>query len=181
MDSSSALEQRERRRAPIPVTRTRFVTPVRYARSLHTCRRRSPLEVASTPGYARGRGNIPASVQAMRAGDRISDQAGRGGAPSKGDSGACRTRPAYSGASSDTSELQDRYDSLPRKQETMRQEISGVINNQVAAQLQITEFTVKFHREHIVRKICRFCGRPGQDGGEPGHPCASALRLSVRP
>jgi FixJ family two-component response regulator len=34
----------------------------------------------------------------------------------------------------------------------MRRVISGLLNKQIAAQLQITEDTVKFHRGHIMRK-----------------------------
>ena len=47
-------------------------------------------------------------------------------------------------------DLRDRYNSLTmREQEVMRQVISGLLNKQVAADLNITEDTVKFHRGHI--------------------------------
>ena len=35
----------------------------------------------------------------------------------------------------------------------MRQVIAGLLNKQVAADLNITEDTVKFHRGHIMRKM----------------------------
>ena len=51
-------------------------------------------------------------------------------------------------------ELQTRYESLTaREQEIMRHVTSGLLNKQIAAQLRITEFTVKFHRGHIMRKM----------------------------
>ena len=35
----------------------------------------------------------------------------------------------------------------------MQQVISGMLNKQIAAELKITEDTVKFHRGHIMRKM----------------------------
>ena len=40
-----------------------------------------------------------------------------------------------------------------REREVMRQVISGLLNKQVAAELNITEFTVKIHRGHVMRKM----------------------------
>src|SRR5262249_61948133 len=52
------------------------------------------------------------------------------------------------------SELRDRYESLTaREREVMQQVISGLLNKQIAAELHITEDTVKFHRGHIMRKM----------------------------
>ena len=52
-------------------------------------------------------------------------------------------------------ELRNRYQSLTaREQEVMQQVISGRLNNQIAAELQITEFTVKIHRGHVMQKMC---------------------------
>jgi FixJ family two-component response regulator len=51
-------------------------------------------------------------------------------------------------------ELRDRHESLTaREQEVMQQVISGLLNKQIAAELNITEDTVKFHRGHIMRKM----------------------------
>ena len=54
----------------------------------------------------------------------------------------------------DMRDLRDRYESLTaREQEVMRQVVSGLLNKQIAAELKITEDTVKFHRGHIMRKM----------------------------
>ena len=51
-------------------------------------------------------------------------------------------------------ELQRRYESLTaREQEVLRQVVSGLLNKQIAAELNITEFTVKFHSGHIMHKM----------------------------
>jgi FixJ family two-component response regulator len=51
-------------------------------------------------------------------------------------------------------EIRQRYGSLTtREQEVMRQVISGLLNKQVAAELSISEFTVKVHRGHVMRKM----------------------------
>jgi FixJ family two-component response regulator len=50
--------------------------------------------------------------------------------------------------------LRDRYDSLTgREREVMRQVVSGLLNKQIAAVLEITEFTVKIHRGQVMRKM----------------------------
>jgi FixJ family two-component response regulator len=35
----------------------------------------------------------------------------------------------------------------------MQQVVSGLLNKQIAAELNITEFTVKIHRGHVMRKM----------------------------
>jgi FixJ family two-component response regulator len=105
--------------------------------------------------FLTGHGDIPASVRAMKAGaiefltkpvderellealreaverDRLSRQ-----------------------QHAETRDLQTRYDSLTaREQEVMQHVISGLLNKQIAAELKITEDTVKFHRGHIMRKM----------------------------
>ena len=51
-------------------------------------------------------------------------------------------------------ELRNRYQSLTaREQEVMQHVISGRLNKQIAAELQITEFTVKIHRGHVMQKM----------------------------
>ena len=50
--------------------------------------------------------------------------------------------------------MQRRYESLTaREQEVMVQVISGRLNKQIAAEMSITEDTVKFHRGHMMRKM----------------------------
>jgi FixJ family two-component response regulator len=47
-----------------------------------------------------------------------------------------------------------RYDSLtPREREVMRKVVLGLLNKQVAAELGMTEKTVKSYRGHIMRKM----------------------------
>jgi len=41
-----------------------------------------------------------------------------------------------------------------REQEVMQLVISGLLNKQIAGELTITEDTVKFHRGHVMRKMC---------------------------
>jgi FixJ family two-component response regulator len=35
----------------------------------------------------------------------------------------------------------------------MQQVVSGLLNKQIAAELNITEFTVKIHRGHVMRRM----------------------------
>ena len=105
--------------------------------------------------FLTGHGDIPASVQAMKAGavefltkpvdeqkllQAIQEAIER-------DRGTRQRRATML-------ELQRRYESLTvREQEVLRQVVSGLLNKQIAAELDITEFTVKFHRGHIMRKM----------------------------
>jgi len=105
--------------------------------------------------FITGHGNVPASVQAMKAGAlefltkpfaeedllRAIEQA------IERDQ---RTRQRHS----EMSDLRARYESLtPREREIMEQVVSGLLNKQVAAELNITEFTVKVHRGQVMRKM----------------------------
>jgi FixJ family two-component response regulator len=105
--------------------------------------------------FITGHGNVPASVQAMKAGAlefltkpfaeedllRAIEQA------IERDQ---RARQRHS----EISDLRARYESLtPREQEVMEQVVSGLLNKQVAAELKITEFTVKVHRGQVMRKM----------------------------
>ena len=50
--------------------------------------------------------------------------------------------------------LSERYRSLtPRERETMALVVSGLLNKQIAAQLGISEITVKAHRGRVMRKM----------------------------
>ena len=105
--------------------------------------------------FLTGHGNIPVSVQAMKAGavefltkpvieqellQAIQEAIERDR----------RTRQQHA----ELRELRDRYESLtPREQEIMQQVVSGLLNKQIAAELNITEFTVKIHRGHVMRKM----------------------------
>ena len=82
----------------------------------------------------------------------------------------------------DMRDLRDRYESLTaREQEVMQQVISGLLNKQIAAELKITEDHGQVSsRAHHAQNACRFSGRSGEDGGEPGDPLASAVRPNVK-
>src|SRR3989441_8964715 len=55
---------------------------------------------------------------------------------------------------SELAELRGRYESLtPREREVMAFLVKGMLNKQVAAELAMTEPTVKFHRAHVMRKM----------------------------
>ena len=50
--------------------------------------------------------------------------------------------------------LQDRFDSLsPREREVMALVTAGLLNKQIAAELEVSEVTVKVHRGHVMRKM----------------------------
>jgi FixJ family two-component response regulator len=53
-----------------------------------------------------------------------------------------------------TREVRGCYESLTaREQQVMQEVVSGRLNKQIAAELKITEFTVKIHRGHVMRKM----------------------------
>jgi len=105
--------------------------------------------------FLTGHGDIPASVQAMKAGavsfltkpvnerellDAIREAIER---DRKSRQEHAKTR-----------ELKLRYQSLTaREREVMQHVVSGLLNKQIAAELKMTEFTVKFHRGHVMRKM----------------------------
>lgn len=105
--------------------------------------------------FITGHGNIPASVQAIKAGavefltkpfdeQQLFNAIAEAMAVDRG----IREQRAEIG------ELRQRYDSLtPREQEVMVQVVSGLLNKQVASELDITEFTVKVHRGQVMRKM----------------------------
>jgi len=105
--------------------------------------------------FLTGHGDIPASVQAMKAGaveflTKPFDEQDLFRAIREAIEKDRRTRQQHA----DMRELRERYESLTaREQEVMQQVISGMLNKQIAAELNITEDTVKFHRGHIMRKM----------------------------
>lgn len=105
--------------------------------------------------FLTGHGNIPASVQAMKAGaveflTKPVDEQNLFRAIHEAIERDRRTRQKQE----ELRELRERYELLTaREQEIMQQVISGMLNKQIAAELRITEFTVKFHRGHVMRKM----------------------------
>jgi len=105
--------------------------------------------------FLTGHGDIPASVQAMKAGaveflTKPFDEQDLFRAIQEAIERDRRTRQR----NADKRELRERYESLTtREQQVMQQVVSGMLNKQIAAELNITEDTVKFHRGHIMRKM----------------------------
>jgi len=118
-------------------------------------KRMSELELEIPIVFLTGHGNIPASVQAMKAGaveflTKPFDEQDllRAVEEAIGRDRLARQRHA------EMRELQSRYESLTaREQEVMQQVVSGLLNKQVAAELKISEVTVKVHRGQVMRKM----------------------------
>ncbi len=105
--------------------------------------------------FLTGHGNIPASVRAMKAGaveflTKPFDDQELLQAIHEAVERDQRSR----GQHARWRELRERYESLtPREQEIMRHVVTGQLNKQVAGDLNITEYTVKIHRGHVMRKM----------------------------
>jgi FixJ family two-component response regulator len=105
--------------------------------------------------FITGHGDIPMSVTAMKAGaiefltkpfreQDFLDAVHRG-------IDLDRDRRAESAILAD---LRERYDSLtPRQREIMVLVAAGQLNKQIAAELQLSEITVKVHRAQVMRKM----------------------------
>lgn len=105
--------------------------------------------------FVTGYGDIPMSVQAMKAGaiefltkplrDQSLLDAIRQAIERDRVARQQRTRDAN---------LRRRYESLgPREHEVFKCVVSGMLNKQIADELGATERTIKFHRGHIMRKM----------------------------
>ena len=105
--------------------------------------------------FLTGHGNIPASVQAMKAGavEFLTK-------PFEEEELLQAIREALDRdrhnrqQRAEMSELRGRYELLTaREQEVMQQVVAGLLNKQVAGELKISEFTVKVHRGQVMRKM----------------------------
>lgn len=105
--------------------------------------------------FITGRGDIPMSVRAMKAGAvefltkpfRDHDLLDAIGQAIERDRVARRKH-------AEMAELRGRYESLtPREREVMELVVAGLLNKQVAAELGINEGTVKVHRGQVMQKM----------------------------
>ena len=105
--------------------------------------------------FITGHGDVPTSVRAMKAGalefltkpfaDQDLLEAIRQ---------AIRRNQATRQQRAKMRELQDHYRSLtPREREVMERVVSGLLNKQIAAELGISEITVKAHRGQVMHKM----------------------------
>jgi FixJ family two-component response regulator len=105
--------------------------------------------------FLTGHGDIPASVQAMKAGaveflTKPLDEQKLLQAIQEAIERDRHTRQQHA----ELRELRERYESLTaREQQVMQEVVSGLLNKQIGAALSITEFTVKIHRGHVMRKM----------------------------
>ena len=118
-------------------------------------KRMAEVELEIPIVFLTGHGNIPTSVQAMKAGavefltkpfdDEELLQAIHE---------AVERDRHIRQQNAERRELRDRYESLTaREQEVMRLVVAGLLNKQIAGELNITEFTVKIHRGRVMRKM----------------------------
>jgi RNA polymerase sigma factor (sigma-70 family) len=105
--------------------------------------------------FITGHGDIPMTVQAMKAGAvefltkpfRDQDLLDAIEQATERDRSARSQR-------TEMAELEKRADSLsPREREVMRLVVSGLLNKQIAAELDISEKTVNIHRSQVMQKM----------------------------
>jgi FixJ family two-component response regulator len=105
--------------------------------------------------FITGHGDVPKTVQAMKAGalEFLTK-------PFSDDALVAAIRQALERSRASLAEgreiraLRDRYDSLtPREEQVMQLVVNGLLNKQVAGELNISEITVKAHRGRVMSKM----------------------------
>ena len=106
--------------------------------------------------FITGHGDIPMTVQAMKAGavEFLTKPFTAASLLSAIESALERSRVSLDEAAG-LKLLRDRYESLSRReQEVMALVVRGQLNKQVGGELGISEITVKAHRGRVMRKMC---------------------------
>jgi FixJ family two-component response regulator len=105
--------------------------------------------------FITGYGDVPMTVQAMKAGafEFLTKPFANEVVLNAIEQAIERSRIAFTHAVAVQS-LRDRYDSLtPRERQVMALVVSGLLNKQIAAELSMSEITVKAHRGKVMRKM----------------------------
>jgi FixJ family two-component response regulator len=105
--------------------------------------------------FITGHGDIPMSVQAIKAGaiEFLTKPFSNQALLSAIYSGIERDRSRRQNAAG-TAKLQERFASLsPREREVMAQVVRGQLNKQIAASLNLSEIMIKVHRGHVMQKM----------------------------
>ena len=105
--------------------------------------------------FITGHGDIPMSVRAMKAGAvEFLTKPFRDQDLLDAISQALERDRAHRSQYSEMAELRRRFKELtPREKEVMELVVSGLLNKQIAARLNISEITVKLHRHQVMEKM----------------------------
>ena len=105
--------------------------------------------------FITGHGDVPTSVRAMKAGAaEFLTKPFRDDVLLEAIGGALARSQAVLARAAELRTLRDHHESLtPREREILTLVVSGLLNKQIAAELGISEITVKAHRGRVMRKM----------------------------